>query len=237
MFRDVIERWVALAVFSDNLEIRNGTHTRGSDWPEILVHAEKDRARFDKNISWVVACTLNNNQQRVLAFAMATHPRLGARSPALDLVADVVRHVSRSYLLPCTDVIYRTFLHEISTPSVMSSSSSSQEMILYGVPVLTEYRDLTALIMRRLLKSELENQPMFVWTGRTGIVFCRRGWFAGVDKCYAPPEHDDDDVENPGRVLIGIFESVPHVFCDIWFPICRPFSICLHLVHVFFRLK
>jgi hypothetical protein len=46
-------------------------------------------------------------------------------------------------------------------------------------------------------------------------------------------EHTPVEASGDG-VVVGVFESIPHVFCDVWFPICRPFSVCMHLVHVTF---
>jgi len=220
MFGGVIERWVALAAFSDNILVRQGNHTRASEWQEHLVHAENDRMLFDTQLCWTIASQICDHEERALAFAMGVHSRLGELSPALSLVGDLVHQISRSELLPAIDGLYRQFLRQNSLPC------DSQLLIFCGAPVSTQMPK--PLLNHRLLRSELENRKMYRWPRRHGIFFCRRGWFAGVDPLHAPVDARE------GGILVGVFESIPHVFCDVWFPICRPFAVCMHLLHVSF---
>jgi len=226
MFGSVIERWVALAAFSDNTAVRQGNHTRASDWPEHLIHAENDRMHFDVRLCWAIASQLCDHEHRALAFAMGTHSRLGELSPALSLVSDIVHQISRSELLPPVDELYRHFLRQHSVASLLMSAGTAQQRMFRGVPVHTQMQK--PLLIRRLLQSEFEDRKMYKWPRRSGIFFCRRGWFAGVDILHAPVDAQDS------TRLVGIFESIPHVFCDVWFPVCRPFAVCMHLLHVSF---
>jgi len=68
MFGGVIERWVALAAFSDNILVRQGNHTRASEWQEHLVHAENDRMLFDTQLCWTIASQICDHEERALAF-------------------------------------------------------------------------------------------------------------------------------------------------------------------------
>jgi len=227
MFGGVLERWVALAIFSDDNSVRLGNHTRASDWPERLVHAENDRMLFDIQLCWTIASQICDHEERTLAFAMGSHSRLGELSPAQSLVCDLLHQISRSELLPTVEELYTKFLREHSIPSLlMAAGTRPQQLIFCGVPVGTQMQ--TPLLIRRLLRSEFENRKMYKWPGRNGIFFCRRGWFAGVDTLHSPVEVPD------GGMLAGVFESIPHVFCDVWFPVCRPYAICMHLLHVSF---
>jgi len=228
MFLDVIGRWIAVAAFSDDWDIRQGHHTRASDWPEMLVHAEYDRIRFDIKMCWAVASQIHDDQTRALAFAMATHSRLGALSPATLLVGDIVRKVVQSQCLPALHVLYNNFLHRHKQSDLAASSHPFQTMIFAGVPAHTDMQGKSRLLARRLLRSELENRAAYAWGERAPVFFCRRGWFAGVVAEHTPVEASGDGV------VVGVFEAIPHVFCDVWFPICRPFSVCMHMVHVTF---
>jgi len=228
MFTGIIERWVALAPLSDNWEIRQGHHTRESDWPEELVRAEYDRHRFDTQLCWAGASHVDDSHDRALAFAMATHPRLGALSPALCLVSDVVRQVAGSLWPMPLELFCTEYLHARTVPRILMSTHPVHRMAFSGVPISGPVADTaTAVVLRRLLKSEEEHMLSHAWPGRAPLFFCRRGWFAGVPVHGAPHDTTRDGVQ-----VKGIFESVPHIFCDVWFPICRPFSVCMHLVHV-----
>jgi len=226
MFGGVIERWVALAAFSDDTVVRQGKHTRALDWPENLVHAENDRMHFDVRLCWAIASQICDHEDRALAFAMSTHSRLGELSPALSLVSDLVHQISKSQVLPPVDELYSHFLSRHSLASLLMSEGTAQQLIFCGVPVDTQMQK--PLLIRRLLRSEFEGRKIYKWPRRSGIFFCRRGWFAGVDTLHAPVDAQE------GGILVGVFESIPHVFCDVWFPVCRPFAICMHLLHVSF---
>ena len=227
MFTCVIERWVALAAFSDNWATRQGHHTRASDWPDPLVRAEHERHRFDTLMCWATASHIADGRDRVVAFAMATHPRLGALSPALCLVGDLVRQVAGLGCVPSIETLYTNYLHAHAVPNMTVFTNPRQRMVFTGVPVSsTEVDPAASVVVRRMLKSEVENTPAQAWSNRTPFFFCRRGWFAGVTTQQAPQAAVNH------AMLLGIFESVPHVFCDVWFPVCRPFSVCMHLVHV-----
>ena len=138
---------------------------------------------------------------------MGTHSRLGELSPALSLVGDLVHQISRLELLPTVEELYTQFLRQHSLPSLLMSAGTPQQLIFCGVPASTQMQ--APLLIRRLLRSEFENRKMYKWPGRNGIFFCRRGWFAGVDTLHAPVEMRD------GGILVGVFESIPHVFCDV----------------------
>lgn len=228
MFACVIERWVAMAALSDSWETRQGHHSRASDWPEQLVCAEHDRDRFDMQLCWATASHAADCRDRALAFAMATHPRLGALSPALCLVGDLVRQVAGSPCAPPPELLYTAYLHAHAVPEMTVSAHPVHRRVFTGVPVgcFVAGTAAAAPVIRRLLKSEEEHKPSYTWPGRAPFFFCQRGWFAGVAAHNAPHDAVGDGV------LRGVFESVPHVFCDMWFPICRPFAVCMHLVHV-----
>jgi len=227
MFAGVIGRWVALAALSDNILVRQGGHTRASEWPEHLVHAENDRTLFDTKLCWTVASHICDYEERALAFAMGTHSRLGDLSPALSLVGDLVRQISRSELIPTVDSLYRRFLCE------KALMCESHKLVFRGTALSTQMPE--PLLIRRLLQSEKEDRAMYKWSARHSIFFCKRGWFAGVHPINAPVEvrHAPAAMQQ-GEVIVGLFESIPHVFCGVWFPVCRPFAICMHLLHAQF---
>jgi len=228
MFSCLIQRWVAMATFSRNVAIRNGLHDRASEWPLLLVQAERDRLAFDTTMCLTTAAALTQNEERHLAFAMAMHPRLGMHSKAHTLVGDFVRQISLSSMHATTQAeLYNEFLHarEVVTPA--GEHHQLQSFAYSGIQVHVP-REMLCCDVRRMLRSEYCRQPAHAWPGRTGYFFCRRGWFVGVDPKYAPQNLNI----NANAVLTGVFESIPHIFCDIWFPRCWPFERCMHLLHI-----
>ena len=232
MFSCVIARWVNLANFSRNAAIRSGVHDRASEWPLLLVQAESDRVAFDTTMCLTTGAALTHNEERHLAFAMAMHSRLGMNSEAHGLVGDLVRQISLSSMhATTTGELYNDFLHarEVATPA--GQHHQLQSFAYSGIQVHVP-RETLCCDVRRMSQSEYNRQPAHVWPGRTGYFFCRRGWFVGVHPRYTP--HDINT--NANVVLSGVFESIPHIFCDIWFPRCWPFERCMHLVHITFAI-
>jgi len=228
MFSCVIQRWVALARFSRNVHIRHGIHNRAAEWPLLLVLAENDRLAFDTSMCSAVGAMALETQERHSAFAMAMHTRLGALSHAHVLVPDLVRQISQASVTTHTPAqAYADFMHARLVAVPAGEHHQLQSFIYNGVPI-HQARHGVCSDVRRLLRSEQEKQPEHVWPGRAGYFFCRRGWFAGVHPRYAP-EHLGDE---SSAVLSGFFETVPHIFCDIWFPVCWPFDRCMHLLHI-----
>jgi len=228
MFSAIIERWVLLATWSDDPEIRIGNHMRDSDWPKPLVLAENERFIFDNRLCWWTSCRLDVYNNRAIAFAMATHPRLGAHSSAMVLVADIMRQITRPHIIPDFQNVYREFLleqmpYKVHSPWVDMACLPTTQQVLQG-PFRMVGEDCTP--SRFMVRSELDGRPAYSWPGRTQYFFNHRGWFSGVDKQHAPQEVvTDPDVT-------GVYESIPHIFCDTWFPVCRPYAACRHLIHV-----
>jgi len=229
MFSALIERWVQLARLSSDLQVRNGDHVRSTEWPNCLLHAENDRAAFDNRLCWAVVRRLMDEQDRAVAFAMAAQPRLGAQSPAFQLFPDLIRHILMPQMNLTPSQAYRDFLHEHCVDTPAGEHRMVQNFAYTGIPIATEQSDSFQKNVRRLIRSELDNCNAISWKQRPAFFFCRRGWYAGVDMKHAP-EH----VFN-GMAMTGIFESIPHIYCGIWFPICWPFEICKHLLHITFQ--
>jgi len=213
MFSDLIVRWVSFARFSDNAQVRAGHHTRHLDWPKELVVAENKRFFFDLHLVWLVACKQSQATDSALAFAMGTHERIGAVSAIRYLIPDLVRHI-----------VCRNFLHTLEEAhrDALVTTLFTQSACFYSP------RDYIRkfCVERLLLRSEIHGVPTYQWPARQSFFFCKRGWFAGVTRKFAPPDALADET------VTGIFESIPHIFCKIRFPVCRPFPICRHLLHV-----
>jgi len=229
MFSALIERWVQLARLSSDLQVRNGNHARSTEWPVYLLHAENDRTAFDNRLCWAVACRLIDEQNRAVAFAMATHPRLGTQSPAFQLFPDLMRHIFLPQMTLTPSQAYRDFLHEHCVDAPAGAHRMVQKFSYAGIPIATQQSDVFQISVRRLIRSEQDNANAVSWKQRPAFFFCRRRWFAGVDMKHAP-----ENVFN-GMMMTGIFESIPHIYCGIWFPICWPFETCKHLLHVTFE--
>ena len=229
MFSELIERWVQLARLSSDLQVRNGHHVRSTEWPIYLLHAENDRTAFDNRLCWTVACRLMDEQDHAVAFAMATHPRLGAQSPAFQLFPDLMRHILLPQMTLTPSQAYRDFLHKHCVDAPAGEHRMVQNFSYAGIPIATQQSGVFQRNVRRLIQSEQDNDNAVSWKQRPAFFFCRRGWFAGVDMKHAP-----ENVFN-GMVVTGVFESIPHIYCGIWFPICWPFETCKHLLHVTFQ--
>jgi len=231
MFSCVIQRWVALATFSRNVHIRNGIHDRAAEWPMLLVLAENDRLAFDVSLCSAAGAIVLENEQRHIAFAMAMHSRLGALSHAQSLVPDIMRQISlASVTIQTPEQAYSDFIHASLVPVPAGAHHQLQSFVYNGVRIHPA-RHGVCNDVRRLLRSEQDKQPAYTWPGRSGYFFCRRGWFSGVHPRYAP-EHLG---AQSSAVLSGFFEAIPHIFCDIWFPMCWPFDRCMHLLHITFE--
>ena len=213
MFSCVIARWVFLARFHDRHEIRAGHHTRSNDWPFDLVVAEHARFAFDTLLISKVSDKFETKRQKMLAFAMGTHARLGANSQVSSLINDTIQHILSCDLDMTAELAQQQVLHEMG-PNV----SEITDAVDSGFFLHKEGRLLT--------KSEIDLNASFQWPNRKNYFFCRRGWFVGVERKNAPV-----DIVHY-LLVMGVFESVPHVFCQIRFPICRPFPACRHLLHV-----
>ena len=229
MFSALIERWVQLARLSSDLQVRNGHHVRSTEWPIYLLHAENDRTAFDNRLCWTVACRLMDEQDHAVAFAMATHPRLGAQSPAFQLFPDLMRHILLPQMTLTPSQAFRDFLHKHCVDAPAGEHRMVQNFSYAGIPIATQQSGVFQRNVRRLIQSEQDNDNAVSWKQRPAFFFCRRGWFAGVDMKHAPK-----NVFN-GMVVTGVFESIPHIYCGIWFPICWPFETCKHLLHVTFQ--
>jgi len=228
MFACVIARWIALASCSRNVQIRNGIHNRASEWPMLLIQAENDRLAFDIALCWTAGSTLLENQNRHMAIAMAMHPRLGNNSEANQLVTDIVRQISLSSISATTpNAIYNEFLHAHQVQSPAGEHHQLQSFTYSGVQTHVQ-RDNICCDVRRMLRSENSRQAAYVWPVRKEYFFCRRGWFAGVHPRYVP-----EPIDMHSNVIVsGIFEGIPHIYCDTWFPMCWPFDRCIHLLHI-----
>lgn len=213
MFSCVIARWVFLARFDNSHEIRRGHHTRATDWPFDLIVAELARLNDDVLIMSRVSDRLEAAREKMLAFAMGTHERLGANSKVQALVMDVLRTIVSRDLSITVEQGHLQVLHEMYFNVSEFTHTVVGDTYLYDEG-------------RLLLKSEMDMKPSFEWPGRKTFFFCRRGWFSGVDRKSGPIDMVKE------LEVRGVFESVPHVFCQIRFPICRPFPTCRHLLHV-----
>ena len=232
MFSCVIQRWVALATFSRNAQVRSGIHDRAAEWPLLLVLAEKDRLAFDMSMCAAAGAIALENEERHAAFAMALHARLGALSHARNLVPDIVRQIScASVTIQTPADAYADFMHARLVAVPAGEHHQLQSFVYNGVPIHPARRGVCSDV-RRMLRSEQEKQPAHVWPGRAGYFFCRRGWFSGVHPRYAP---DHLGTQTSAAVISGFFEVIPHIFCDIWFPVCWPFDRCMHLLHITFQ--
>ena len=117
----------------------------------------------------------------------------------------------QTHCLPQSHVLYTNFLHQDTIPSVNVESYPFQLAVFPGVLADTEIQGRARLVTRHMLQSELEKLPARVWPGRPGYFFCQRGCFPGVLADHAPPK-----ATRPGTgVIKGVFESVPHIYCDI----------------------
>jgi len=213
MFAEIIVRWVALASSSDDARTRAGHHSRHLDWPDELVLAENKRLLFDLHLARLVAYQQSEATEIALAFAMGTHQRVGRDSAVLCLIPDLVRHI-----------LHRDFLHTLEhahRETLLATLFVQSADFLSPSDYLRKF-----CVQRLLLHSEIQGVPAFQWSRRPPFFFCKRGWFAGVGRRFAPPDARAD------ATVTGIFESIPHVFCNTRFPVCRPFPVCRHLLHV-----
>ena len=226
MFCEIITRWLNLASRSDDHKVRMGRHNRHSDWPKSLVCAENERVRFDNLLSQWTALRIMENESLAMAFAMATHPRLGAKTPAFLLFGDVLRKILVPDIIVGLEKLYveYLFLRFESTQNeqcVQARCFTATHSVLHGHNVSDGDH-----ACRLMVHSELERRDSYKWENRANFFFNRRGWFCGMDVQHAPK---DMELNDP---VTGIFESIPHIFCDIYFPICRPRVTCRHLIHV-----
>ena len=213
MFGELIGRWISFAKFSDNAHIRSGRHTRHLDWPNELLLAENQRLLFDVDLARSVVSQRSHAVDIALAFAMGTHHRIGAVSEVRHLIPDLVRHIVLHGSMQTMEETHRRALVE---------KLFSQQTLLYSP------RDYVCRfnVKRLLLSGELHGVPAFQWPPRPPYFFCKRGWFAGVNPQFAPPE------AITGGSVAGIFESIPHIFCRTRFPVFRTLLRCRHLLHV-----
>ena len=226
MFCEIIARWLNLASRSDDYEVRIGRHNRHSEWPKALVCAENERVRSDNILCRWTALRITDNENLAMAFAMATHPRLGAKSAAFMLVSDVLRQILVPDIIVGLEQLYVEYMFlkfedTRNEDCVRARCFNGNQSILHGPNVSGGDH-----ACRFMVRSELEHRDSHKWENRANFFFNRRGWFCGVDMQYAPEDMNISDT------ITGIFESVPHIFCDTWFPICRPHVTCRHLIHV-----
>jgi len=202
-----------MADLSDDWRVRDGQHTRLQDWPEDLVHSENTRLESDLSLMRNMGAALQACNALALAFAMGTHVRLGRDSPVNALVSDTVLDIIRVCAFPSVERVHLESLYEVNAMYAGRVHKSS----MFSPSFTTQ---------RLLLQSEIIRVLPFVWPRRAGFFFCKRGWFAGVRRENGPVEAVSDSL------VTGIYESVPHIFCQTRFPICRPCATCRHLFQV-----
>jgi len=226
MFSEIITQWLDLASRSDDYEVRIGRHNRHSDWPKALVCADNERVRFDNTLCRWTALRITDNENLATAFAMATHPRLGVKSAAFLVASDVLWQILVPDIIVGLEQLYVEYMFlkfedTQNEESALARCLNCNQSILHGPNASGGEH-----ACRFMLRSELEHRDSYKWENRANFFFNRRGWFCGVDMEHAPK---DMNINDP---VTGIFESVTHIFCDIRFPVCRPYVTCRHLIHV-----
>ena len=213
MFSDVIQRWICMAKLSDEKQVRLGFHSRHSEWPYYLICVEKARVDIDIALAWTVALKSYEINETMIAFSMATHPRLGSQSHALGLIPDIVKLILNINCQFTIEQAHREALLQQTKLYTDPFHKSSNHIHCFNVE-------------RLLLNSEINDSPAFKWPGRNKCFFSKHGWLCGIPHHLGPA-----DTQNDSSVT-GIFKSVPHIFCGTRFPICRPYEVCIHLIKV-----